>query len=227
MRYDAILVSCTKDKAQTTKLYNFTKRLEEFNIDTVKVKFIENNTVGLSENYNKFINDEYAKQYEFAIFVHDDVYIDDFDIIEKLKYAHNNLKYDIIGIAGGINPEIKFPALWHIMTTKQHQRGAVSHPFDNNMQYTTVFGPTPSRVVIADGCFLAVHLQTAVEKQWKFNENYKFHHYDIASCIDANKKKIRVGVYPIHITHESPGLKSFEDVHWKESNERFLKEYNV
>jgi hypothetical protein len=91
----------------------------------------------------------------------------------------------------------------------------------------TNFGPTPARVAILDGLFLSVKTKSVKETGWKFNENYKFHHYDIASCIDANKKKLKLGVAPIWVMHNSPGLLSFEDKNFNASQEKFLKEYST
>jgi hypothetical protein len=89
----------------------------------------------------------------------------------------------------------------------------------------TAFGPTPSRVALIDGLFMAIHLPSILDKGWRFNENYTFHHYDLASCIDANRKGLKIGVYPIHVIHQSPGLLSMEDKLWKDSNQKFLQEY--
>lgn len=221
-----LIVSCTQQSNQEdTQLW---KSWNEFTDkhDYYTIEFIANNTKGLSECYNKFITTNNAEKYDFIVFVHDDMFIDDLKLIDKLYKAHNELGYDIIGIAGGINPEIRYPALWHLMCTKNHHRGQASHPSGKGQIYTTAFGPTPSRVVIADGCLLAIHLPTAIKMNWKFNENYKFHHYDISSCIDAHLKGMKVGVYPIHTIHSSPGLDSLEDKNWYNSNNLFLKEYS-
>jgi hypothetical protein len=68
-------------------------------------------------------------------------------------------------------------------------RGAVAHPCNDHGQiFMTSFGPTPARVAILDGLFMSINTKRAKQVDWKFNENYNFHHYDIASCIDANKK---------------------------------------
>ena len=221
-----LIVSCTqKSNQEDTHLW---KSWQEFiDHENYTIEFITNNTKGLSECYNKYITSKYAESYDFVVFVHDDMFIDDSKLHQKLHKAHNELGYDIVGIAGGINPEIKFPALWHLMCTKPHHRGQAAHPHGNNQIYTTVFGPTPSRVVIADGCLLGVYLPSALKHKWKFNENYKFHHYDIASCIDAHLKGMKVGIYPIHTIHSSPGLSSLEDKNWNESNNTFLKEYST
>jgi len=90
----------------------------------------------------------------------------------------------------------------------------------------TNFGPTPSRVVILDGLFISVLTSKVKQTGWKFNENYEFHHYDIASSLDANKMKLKLGVAPIWVMHNSPGLLSFEDKNFLQSQEKFLSEYS-
>lgn len=185
------------------------------------------NTLGLSELYNDVLN-KYRKHSDvkWLVFAHDDVYIDDAHLRNKLDQSHQQHGFDIIGLAGCINPTIKTHNLWHIMASREHLRGHVAHPAaPNGVIQMSSFGPTPSRVAIIDGLFMALHMPSVRESQWKFNENYKFHHYDIASCIDANRHRLKIGVAPINVIHSSPGLLSVNDASWKTSNEMFLKEY--
>lgn len=185
-----------------------------------------NNTEGLSKNYN-IILEKYKNDYECIVFLHDDVYVDDFNILEKLERAHK--LFDIVGLAGGLNPVIKKPALWHLMCggrDSTNLRGAVAHPCSKNEIMFTSFGPMPARVAILDGLFLSVNVKAAVEAGWKFNENYTFHHYDIASSIDANRKKLRLGVAPIWVLHSSPGLLNPNDETFLSSQDTFIKEYS-
>ncbi len=216
---------CTKhsDEKQT-ELY---KSVIEF--EKLDVFFKKENADGLSASYNNFLNSKEADEYDAVIFCHDDLYIDDLKLEQKLMKAFD-LGYDIVGLAGCINPAIQKPALWHLMAggvQGGNLRGRVGHFADNNSDdyFVTSFGKTPSRVIILDGLFLAVNIKAAKAAKWKFNENYNFHHYDIASCLDANSKKLRLGVYPINVMHRSHGLKDF-DKKFTESEERFLKEYS-
>jgi len=196
------------------------------NTPNYKLDIVWDNTDGMPTVYNRKIQEYKDSDVEFLVCVHDDVYIDDLKLYEKLKTAKEKLGYDIVGLAGGLNPRLTNPALWHIMTDRNQQRGEVAHPAGNNNQtMTTAFGPTPSRVAIADGLFLGLHMPSILKTDWKFNENYTFHHYDISSCIDANRAKLRIGVYPIHVIHSSPGLMSIHENAWAKSNEKFLKEY--
>ncbi len=220
------IISCTQKKQSEAKSLMIYRSFEDCNFsNNVVLDIIWENKESLSKVYNRCIEYYKNKNYDFLVFVHDDVYLDDRKLVEKLQKAVDECNYDIIGLAGGLNPKIKFPSLWHIMTEKKDQRGQVQHPVNEKQIYYTAFGPTPSRVAIADGVFLAINLKKIIEVGWKFNENYSFHHYDIASCLDANKLKLKIGVYPIHIIHLSPGLRSLDDKSWKESNQKFLREY--
>lgn len=222
-----VIVSCTRkyeEEKHTLPVYrSYVDGLKNPNIH---LDITWNNTDGMPTVYNRKIEEYKNTDVHYLVCVHDDVYIDDLKLYEKLKLAKEKLNYDIVGLAGGLNPVLKSPALWHIMTERNQQRGEVAHPAGNNNQtMTTCFGPTPSRVAIADGLFFGLHLPSISKTDWKFNENYKFHHYDIASCIDANRKGLRIGVYPIHVIHSSPGLMSLHDEMWSKSNDKFLQEY--
>jgi hypothetical protein len=188
--------------------------------------YTANNTEGLSKKYNEMFS-KLKNKFENIVFLHDDVYVDDYYVCEKLEKAHK--EFDIVGLAGGINPKIQQLALWHLMCGgfgSNNLRGAVAHPTNSGSQITvTNFGPTPSRVTILDGLFLSVNTRKASSVNWKFNENYTFHHYDIASSIDANNKKLKLGVAPIWVIHKSPGLLNINDKVFLDSQERFLNEY--
>lgn len=222
-----VIVTCTrKSEVQKEELPIYRSWIDGLNMANCGLDVTWNNSKGLPHLYNKKIEEYKNTDTEFLVCAHDDVYIDDLKLYQKLKYANSKLNYDIIGLAGGLNPRLTNPALWHIMVERNQQRGAVAHPAGNKDQtMVTPFGPTPSRVAIADGLFLALHLPTITKTDWKFNENYTFHHYDIASCIDANRKNLRIGVYPIYAIHSSPGLMSVHDKLWSESNNKFLEEY--
>lgn len=209
--------------------------MEEVNFDMVS-----SDNEGLPKVYNTFITEEVASRHDIVAFVHDDVYIDDLRLQQKLYTATRVNGFDLVGLAGCKDPIIKDPALWHLMADRSNLRGCVAHPynaaktkynalspnFDYPIAYTH-FGETPDRVTLLDGLFIAVNLQSALRVGWKFNEEFKYHHYDIASCIDANRKQLKLGVYPINVIHSSPGLLSMEDKNWKQSNEKFLKMYNT
>lgn len=216
------LYSATRNSIETTPFFKSTARLQ----DHVHISYAEHNTTGLSKLYNAFI-DKCKDQYDYIVFVHDDVYIDDLDICSKLETAHQ--QFDIVGLAGGVNPVIQSPALWHLMCGgfgMHNLRGAVAHNIPATDQvHMTSFGPTPARVAIIDGLFISVKTAAIKRTDWKFNENYTFHHYDIASSLDANKKKLTIGVAPIWVIHKSPGLLDMGNKMYTASQNTFLREY--
>lgn len=218
------IFSCTKNTKEETPLFKSCNKILKHSNVSFDLVFKENNTDGLSKCYNEFLNNSKQK-YDIIVFIHDDVYLDDCFIFRKLLQLHKN--YDIIGLAGGVNMQIKEPALWHIMCGGfgPNLRGVVSHFYNNAAIATTPFGPTPAPVDVIDGLFMSVNTKALVNKKWQFNENYNFHHYDISSCIDAKKAGLTIGVGPVWAIHQSPGLKSLSDSSFINSQNQFLKEY--
>jgi hypothetical protein len=214
--------SVTRDDIKKTLYYKSISNV----IGEKLISFDQFNKEGLSKRYNDIL-DKCIDKYEYIIFVHDDVYIDDARVIEKLDEAHK--EFDIVGLAGGLHPKIQTPALWHLMCGGFHGgnlRGAVAHYADDTKLFMTNFGVTPCRVTILDGLFLSIKTEAVKKTGWRFNENYTFHHYDIASCLDANKKKMKLGVAPIWVIHKSPGLLNPNDNMFLESQEKFIREYS-
>lgn len=175
------------------------------------------NTDSLSVQYNKA--KKYYDQYDAIIFLHDDVFITDAFLIEKLQVAF--AQFDVVGLAGGADISLKSYGLWHMMCDPKTFSGAVSH-FDNSgKEFVTAFGPFGKRCLLMDGLFLAVNPKTTKNVNW--DENVMFHHYDLLFCLEANKLKLKLGTAPIYVTHESPGLKGFSEEFKK--SDAYFKEY--
>lgn len=175
------------------------------------------NTDSLSVQYNKA--KKYYDQYDAIIFLHDDVFITDAFLIEKLQVAF--AQFDVVGLAGGADISLKSYGLWHMMCDPKTFSGAVSH-FDNSgKEFVTAFGPFGKRCLLLDGLFLAVNPKTTKNVNW--DENVMFHHYDLLFCLEANKLKLKLGTAPIYVTHESPGLKGFSEEFKK--SDAYFKEY--
>lgn len=220
------IISATKETDVTkTLLYQSLLTLRHFTIlnPEYEVFMYPQNSLGLSAVYNAAI-DSLGPQFTEAIFVHDDVYLDDINIISKVR---DGLQvYDIVGVAGGSTPNVVHPALWHIMTKRETHRGFVGHfNKDNTQVYMTSFGAVPSEVDILDGVFLGVNCERVKRVKWRFNEGYTFHHYDLSSCLDARALGLKLGVLPVHMVHKSPGLLDINDPVFVRSNQKFLLEY--
>lgn len=193
--------------------------LDKCNLNHISNIIYENKT-GLSKIYNSFISEE--NRGKKIIFVHDDVLIEDIFFIEKLDLAFE--KYDIVGLAGAKKCKIDSPyPAWHLMCDKKDMVGEVAHSKDKKI-WTTCFGETDSRALILDGLFIAVNVSKLLDTGTKFEEIFDFHHYDISFCLNANKNKLKMGVYPIRVIHFGLG-DSMNSLEWRRSAELFKKIY--
>jgi hypothetical protein len=193
----------------------FLDKTENFSNSTV----LYENKTSLTKVYNSFITQENSDKK--IIFVHDDVLIEDVFLFEKLDVAFE--KYDIVGLAGTKKCDITKPPAWHLMSERQDHVGEVAHSKDK-VYWTTVFGPTDSRALIIDGLFIAVSVKKLLDSNTRFDENFDFHHYDITFCLNANKNKLKIGVYPIKVTHFGLG-DSMNTEEWMQSSLKFQKFY--
>jgi hypothetical protein len=75
-----------------------------------------------------------------------------------------------------------------------------------------------------DGVFMAFN-RKAIETV-RFDEDCpsKFHFYDLNLCARALEKGLKIGVGDIMITHESPGLREFNE-EWKVGDKYYLETY--
>lgn len=185
-----------------------------------KLEIIFENKEGLPKVYNQFLTEEY-RGYKI-IFVHDDVLIDDLFLEEKLDIAFQ--KYDIVGLAGCKKCKLSSEMVaWHLMCERDDMVGEVCHSKDKKY-WTTVFGPTDSRALILDGLFLAVDVSRLLDTNTKFDENFDFHHYDITFCLRANQNRLKMGVYPIKVTHFGLGDSMMSEA-WQKSSLKFKELY--
>jgi len=195
------------------------------NYDFIDLNITYNNTaVGLSKFYNNIL-DNYNGESDVAIFCHHDISLSYCNLQEQVYEGLK--KFDVIGVAGGLEPQIIEKNLWHWMMPKEKYRGFAAHPFDGSNLFVTSFGPSPSRVAVLDGVFLAFEIKKLQKnKKARFDENFMWHHYDIDFSLTCNENKIKLGVWPILINHISPGLKDINQAEWNRSNEYFRDKWN-
>lgn len=221
-----IVSASQKETSKETRLGGCAAALQS----QAKFKFITKNERGLPDIYNDHFTKKIADKHDIVVFCHDDLYIDDNKLRGKLYKSMFVDNYDVVGLAGASTCTINEdkPTLWHLMSERDSWSGTVFHPVgqDTNQIMSTTYGPTPRRCLVLDGLFLAVNIKRARETGWRFNENFKFHHYDIAASLDANEKQMKLGTCMIHAIHDSPGLASLEDESWQSSSKKFLELYN-
>lgn len=180
-----------------------------------------NNKKGLSQFYNECI--DRFKDKDAIVFIHDDVDLVSYDIVQQVKRGLE--KYDVIGVAGCVNPKIIEKNLWHWMAEdRSNMRGFAGHTATQDSFVITSFGETPSRVAILDGVFLAMNVKKLIQTNTRFDEQFNFHHYDIDFSLTSNKNKLKLGVWPILINHSSPGLREFHQG-WVDSNQKFINKW--
>jgi hypothetical protein len=217
---DYKIISATqKNQTQFYDECQLALSIDKLNIRN-KCNIVYENKEGLPKVYNSFINNENKNKY--LIFVHDDVLIEDLFFEEKISLAFQ--KYDIIGLAGAKKCVLnsKMPA-WHLMCKREDMVGEVSHSKDKNC-WTSVFGPTDSRSLVIDGLFIGVNVDKCLATNTFFDESFSFHHYDISFCLNANKNKLKIGVFPLKVTHFGLG-DSMMTKEWQDSSNIFKQKY--
>lgn len=191
-------VSLTRGQKEDTDIY---RSLKHLNIESFDI--IENNTRGIPECYNEFI-DRFAGQDVILVFVHDDVLLSDAFFLEKLTEASG--WFNIIGIAGASQfvDAGQNVLSWHSAAhTKLHISGAVTNKKDDELAVYVHFGLAPAECVTVDGVLMAIDMLHVGNV--RFDERYQFHLYDLDFCVEAFHQGLTIGTSDTHIIHESPG----------------------
>jgi GT2 family glycosyltransferase len=231
---DIRIISATKqtrtDFSTHTWLGQSLARLESMGIKIDRqIEDSNNNNDGLSKIYNRRLepfDDDIP-----TVLVHDDVSIQDVFIIEKLQLALET--FQIVGIAGSKLARNNFPAAW--WWSRDSHSGAVAHaerakPRDYLNGKLILYGSSPSEASCLDGQFLAFRPSTFHKSELQFDEDFKFHHYDLSFCIRAMRKGLRLGTWPIWLVHGSPGVNTSNPEArraWESSVEKFNEKYNT
>jgi len=166
-------------------------------------QIVSKNTDGLSTVYNRFLIEE--NKNKIVLFVHDDVIIQSIDLVEQLNKAMES--FDVVGLAGSSDFKVGDVA-WHLHNGQWREQGKLSgmvgHSIDGKYN-NSVYGEVPKRCVVMDGLFLAVNVEKIIEKEVKFQEDFKFNFYDLNFCLDCNKNGLKLGTWNIPVTHFSGG----------------------
>ena len=217
------IYTATKGKKEDTQLYkSLDKALRLVDGVVYPTHYEEYNTKSLQECYNSFLRDARSNSIDIVVFVHDDVFINTSDFRARLVNASE--KFSVFGLAGATTCKIGNPALWHLMSKREDQRGSVAHGTEALYQYTS-FGPLPSRCLLIDGVFIGIDIETLPDTV-KFDESYpsKFHYYDLDFCLECNKEGVIMGIVDIPIIHTSPGLTNPNSEFYK-GQEYFIKKW--
>jgi GT2 family glycosyltransferase len=173
------------------------------------------NERGLPEVYNSRI--KAAEGRDVLVFMHDDVWIDDYFLPERV--LEGLAAYDVIGVAGN-RRRVPGQTAWAFIDEKRtwdkraNLSGRIAHgknPFGKVVDYGEV---VPAECELLDGVFLAARRDRLVEKGVLFDPRFDFHFYDMDFCRTARQAGLRLGTWPVCLTHQSGG--DFTTAAWRE-----------
>lgn len=201
-----------------------------------------NNAEGLSKVYNRYLDEEFDafEQYlvdgghqsdDIVVFLHDDL-----ELIAHEPESELNRwvaeGFSLLGLAGSKNVLIKAPSFWGRMTPSgAHSGASIFHfprqepgePPQRDLVYPTFFGVL-GEVVLLDGLLIAAPLDVIRGAGWRWDEDFDFHHYDLASSIRAHEKGLRLRTVFVPVVHWSHGLRH-GNAQFFESEAKFLKKF--
>ena len=175
-----------------------------------KIAFANND--GLPSVYNSRISAKSGS--DILLFVHDDVWIDDHFIADRILQALE--QFDVIGVAGN-RRVTQSHVSWYFKNENlqeddhQYLCGAVAHGARPSGPVSW-YGPSPADCELLDGVLLAARRSKLRKASVGFDGRFDFHFYDLDFSRSARKAGLRMGTWPIAITHASGG--AFNTPQW-------------
>lgn len=163
------------------------------------------NQAGLPMVYNHSL--ALMQHDDVALFIHDDVWIEDFALVEHVQAGLE--VFDLVGVAGNKRRIARQPAWCFVdrqLTWEESANlsGRIAHG-DFPFAEVCAYGPMPSECQLLDGVLLAVRRSTLDKADIRFDERFDFHCYDMDLCRQLRQAGLRIGTWPICITHQSGG----------------------
>jgi GT2 family glycosyltransferase len=181
------------------------------------------NRRGLPEVFNERIDAE--SEHDILVFVHDDVWIDDYFISDHLVEALD--EFHVVGVAGNQRRIPNQPS-WHTLDlqltwdVRDNLSGGIAHGAQPPAP-VTLYGETPAECELLDGVFMAARRKTLREHGVAFDPRFMFHFYDMDFCRTARRQGLRLGTWPICITHQSTGV--FGANEWRAAYGRYIEKW--
>lgn len=168
------------------------------------------NSTSLPDLFNARIEAENG--HGTLVFIHDDVWIDDFFFCDRVLEGCK--AFDVIGVVGSAAPQPNQPGWLFSEWVPQDNSfkvrldlqasGRVAQGKDP-FGVVRYFGPSPAACELMDGLFLAMDKQALLDSGARFDPQFAFHFYDLDFCRTARAAKLRLGTWPIALTHQSDG----------------------
>jgi hypothetical protein len=201
--------------------------LGRLSFDTrLKARVAFDNSAGLPLVYNAALDAPDAA--EILVFMHDDVWIDDFFFVDRIISALKS--FDIMGVAGN-KRRLPRQACWAfaghsegklVWDARENLSGAVAHgagPFGP----ITYFGSTPASCELLDGVLLAARRDALRSNGVRFDPRFDFHFYDLDFCRTARAAGLALGCEALAITHRSTG--DFGSAGWRQNYAAYLEKW--
>jgi len=189
----------------------------------IQSRIFSDNAQGLPVVYNAAIDRTDGP--DIVVFVHDDVWIEDIFLVERLIGALGN--FDIVGVAGNTR-RTRGQAAWYldpdaIRWDFPHLSGAIvgRKPFGGINR----FGSVPLACQSLDGVFLATRRSTLRRARVRFDTRFDFHFYDLDFCRAAGRAGLSLGTWPIVLAHRSEG--NFESVAWERMRDVYFEKWGA
>ena len=190
--------------------------------DSIELTVSADNKAGLPHVYNRSI--EAADGADTLVFVHDDVWVDDWFISHRLNEAL--AVYDVVGVAGNTR-WMPMQQNWFLAgdtheVDSEHLSGGVAHGhLDQSMVFR--YGTAPAAAQLLDGVMIAVRAESLKSTGVRFDTAFDFHFYDTDFCRSCSAAGLCLGTWPIALTHASPG--QYKSREWNLAYERYLKKW--
>lgn len=193
-------------------------------IPDIELILFVNNKEGLPKIYNEVIRESFGEPINL-IFAHDDIFFLDFFWHERILEALKS--YEIIGIAGNKRRVPKQPSWFstdiNLNPDDLNLSGIVGHGDGFPASNIGYFGPSRQKVKLLDGLLFAVESTTLLNNNIFFDEQFKFHFYDLDLCRQAEEKNVSCGTWDISLIHVSTG--NFKSASWFNAYEKYLKKW--
>ncbi len=181
------------------------------------------NTHGLPDLYNARIQQQ--NDQSVLVFMHDDIWIDDFYFFSRVLEALNT--FHVVGVAGNRRrvpgqPAWGFPDMNFNRDGPEFLSGAVAHG-PNPFGAVTYYGTVPAECELMDGLFLAARKDVLQQNEVYFDPRFDFHFYDLDFCRTARQKGLRLGTWPICLTHQSVG--NYRTEPWQKAYETYIDKW--
>lgn len=191
----------------------------------LEVMVYPENSKGLAEIYNQEIEKSKGDP-SILVFAHDDLHFLDFFWMQQILNGLTH--FGIVGVAGN-KRRVPFQPSWAFIDgnftwdESRNLSGIVGHGSSFPPTDISNFGPPFQEVKLLDGLILAAFSETLIKNHMRFDEEFKFHFYDMDFCRQAEIRGVRMGTIPLSLIHQSGGNFGSED--WEKSYQKYLQKW--